>query len=145
MKRVVGIIALGLCTAGAFAKLPPLSDDAKAKAAEAAAKTAHADKVGAYKLCQSMDKVAARLSGRRQEGRQGREAGRHAGLHRSGPVCLHAAIAKAAGSRRRALAPGQGQLAAEHQHPRSCGTGSSQEALNASRARGKLAARQQAS
>ena len=59
MKRVVGIIALGLCTACAFAKLPPLSDDAKAKAAEAAAKTAYADKVGAYKLCQSMDKVAA--------------------------------------------------------------------------------------
>ncbi len=59
MKRVVGIIALGLCTGAAFAKLPPLSDDAKAKAAETAAKTAHGDKVGAYKLCQSMDKVAA--------------------------------------------------------------------------------------
>ena len=44
----------------AVAKLPPLSDDAKAKAAEAAAKTAHADKVGAYQLCQSMDRVAAR-------------------------------------------------------------------------------------
>jgi hypothetical protein len=44
----------------AFAKLPPLSDDAKAKAAEAAAKTAHGDKVGAYQLCQSMDRVAAK-------------------------------------------------------------------------------------
>jgi hypothetical protein len=59
MKRVVGIIALGLCTTGVIAKLPPLSDDAKAKAAEAAAKTAYGDKVGAYKLCQSMDRVAA--------------------------------------------------------------------------------------
>jgi hypothetical protein len=58
MKRVVGLIAIGLCT-GALAKLPPPSDDAKAKAAEAAAKTAYADKVGAYKLCQSMDRVAA--------------------------------------------------------------------------------------
>ena len=59
MKRVVGLmVAMGLCT-GALAKLPPLSDDAKAKAAEATAKTAHADKVGAYKLCQSMDRVAA--------------------------------------------------------------------------------------
>ena len=59
MKRVVGWIVLGLCASAACAKLPALSDEAKAKAAEAAAKTAHGDKVGAYKLCQSMDKVAA--------------------------------------------------------------------------------------
>lgn len=58
MKRVVGLIVMGLC-AGALAKLPPLSDDAKAKAAEGAAKTAWSDKMGAYKLCQSMDRVAA--------------------------------------------------------------------------------------
>jgi hypothetical protein len=42
----------------AAAKLPALSDDAKAKAAEAAAKTAWTDKVGLYQLCQSMDRVA---------------------------------------------------------------------------------------
>ena len=59
MKRVVGLMVLGLCTAGALAKLPALSDEAKAKAAETAAKTAHGDKVAAYKLCQSMDRVAA--------------------------------------------------------------------------------------
>ena len=41
-----------------LAKLPALADDAKAKAAEAAAKSAWADKVGAYKLCRSMDRVA---------------------------------------------------------------------------------------
>lgn len=41
------------------AKLPPLSDEAKAKAAEAAAKTAHNGKVDAYQLCKSMDQVAA--------------------------------------------------------------------------------------
>lgn len=41
-----------------LAKLPALSDDAKAKAAEAAAKSAWSDKVGAYKLCQAMDRVA---------------------------------------------------------------------------------------
>ena len=40
------------------AKLPPLSDEAKAKAAEAAAKAAWTDKVGLYQLCKSMDKVA---------------------------------------------------------------------------------------
>lgn len=43
----------------AWAKLPPLSDEAKAKAAEAAAKTAHTGKVDAFKLCKSMDQVAA--------------------------------------------------------------------------------------
>ena len=41
-----------------LAKLPALADDAKAKAAEAAAISAWADKVGAYKLCRSMDRVA---------------------------------------------------------------------------------------
>ena len=58
MKRIACLILLGF-SAAALAKLPPLSDDAKAKAAEAAAKTAYGDKVGAYKLCQSMDRVAA--------------------------------------------------------------------------------------
>jgi uncharacterized RmlC-like cupin family protein len=43
----------------AVAKLPAPGDEAKAKAAETAAKTAHAGKVDAYKLCLSMDKVAA--------------------------------------------------------------------------------------
>lgn len=42
-----------------LAKLPPLSDDAKAKAAEAAARTAWTGKVAAYQLCKSEDKVAA--------------------------------------------------------------------------------------
>ncbi len=41
------------------AKLPPPSDEAKAKAAEAAAKAAHGNKVAAYELCRSMDQVAA--------------------------------------------------------------------------------------
>ena len=40
------------------AKLPALSDDAKAKAAEATAKAAWTDKVGLYQLCKSMDRVA---------------------------------------------------------------------------------------
>ena len=43
----------------ALAKLPALSDDAKAKAAEAAAKTAWAGKLDAYQLCKSQDHVAA--------------------------------------------------------------------------------------
>jgi hypothetical protein len=42
-----------------MAKLPPLSDEAKAKAAEAAAKTAHGNKVADFQLCKSREKVAA--------------------------------------------------------------------------------------
>ena len=43
----------------ATAKLPALSDDAKAKASEAAAKTAWNGKIDNYLLCKSQDKVAA--------------------------------------------------------------------------------------
>ena len=43
----------------AGAKLPALTPDAKAKADEAKNKTAWTDKVAAYKLCQSQDRVAA--------------------------------------------------------------------------------------
>ena len=42
-----------------MAKLPALSDEAKAKAAEAAAKTAWSGKVEGYLLCKSQDKAAA--------------------------------------------------------------------------------------
>lgn len=61
MKRLVVFLpalAMALFVAAVGAKLPPLSDEAKAKAGEAASKTAHADKVGAYQLCKSMEKVA---------------------------------------------------------------------------------------
>ena len=53
-------LALGGFTASALAKLPAPSDEAKAKAAEAAAKTAHGDKVAGYKLCLSMNDVSAK-------------------------------------------------------------------------------------
>ena len=55
----VAPVVAAFAVASAFAKLPPLPDDVKAKAAEAANKTAWTDKVGAYQLCQSMDRVAA--------------------------------------------------------------------------------------
>jgi hypothetical protein len=60
MKRVLILSVLAAVAGVASAKLPPLSDEAKAKAAEAAAKAAHTGKVDTYKLCLSMDKVAAR-------------------------------------------------------------------------------------
>ncbi len=53
------VVLASLFSASAMAKLPPLSDEAKAKAAEAAAKTAHGNKVADFQLCKSREKVAA--------------------------------------------------------------------------------------
>lgn len=52
-------LLLATATGSAVAKLPAPSDEAKARAAEAAAKTAHGNKVADYQLCKSMDRVAA--------------------------------------------------------------------------------------
>jgi hypothetical protein len=60
MKAITLFLALGLA-GSAWAKLPAPSDEAKAKAAEAAAKTAHNGKVDAFKLCKSIDRVAAHV------------------------------------------------------------------------------------
>lgn len=57
--RLAAGLAGVLAVAAAQAKLPPLSDEAKAKAAEAAAKTAHGNAVANYQLCQSMERVAS--------------------------------------------------------------------------------------
>lgn len=61
MKKTFLLFALAAVSTAALAKLPtPVLDDAaKAKAEEAKAKTAHAGKVDAYKLCLSMDRAAA--------------------------------------------------------------------------------------
>jgi hypothetical protein len=59
MKKSLFVLsALAICFSAA-AKLPALSDEAKAKAAEAAAKTAHGNKVADFQLCKSREKVAA--------------------------------------------------------------------------------------
>ena len=49
--------ALTLSAGGALAKLPPLDDAAKAKAAVAAAKAAWAGKVDAFQLCRAQDRL----------------------------------------------------------------------------------------
>lgn len=59
MKSIAIFTAALALSVSALAKLPALNDEAKAKAAEAAAKTAHAGKVDAYQLCKSQDKTAA--------------------------------------------------------------------------------------
>jgi len=59
MKKIL-LLVTGLALSGlALAKLPAPSEEAKAKAAEAAAKTAHGNKVADYQLCKSREKVAA--------------------------------------------------------------------------------------
>ena len=59
MKSVIVAALAAVLAPVALAKLPPLSDEAKAKAAEAAAKTAWSGKVDAYQLCRAQDRVAA--------------------------------------------------------------------------------------
>jgi len=53
------LVLASLFSVSAMAKLPAPSDEAKAKAAEAAAKTAHGNKVVDFQLCKSREKVAA--------------------------------------------------------------------------------------
>ena len=59
MKSIALLIAASVLALTAQAKLPPPSDEAKAKAAEAATKAAHAAKVEGFELCKSQDKAAA--------------------------------------------------------------------------------------
>ena len=59
MRKLLIAVLGSVLAASAVAKLPPPSDEAKAKAAEAAAKTAWSGKVEAWQLCKSQDRVAA--------------------------------------------------------------------------------------
>jgi hypothetical protein len=56
---LASVVLASLFSASVMAKLPAPSDEAKAKAAEAAAKTAHGNKVADFQLCKSREKVAA--------------------------------------------------------------------------------------
>jgi hypothetical protein len=59
MRPVLLPVALALLAGAVAAKLPPPSDAAKAKQAEAAAKAAWQAKVDGYELCKAQDRVAA--------------------------------------------------------------------------------------
>lgn len=52
-------VLTALTTTATLAKLPAPSDEAKAKAAEVAAKTAWSGKIDGFLLCKSQDKAAA--------------------------------------------------------------------------------------
>jgi hypothetical protein len=63
MKPIATLMAAALLLAlGAVqAKLPAPSDEAKAKAADAAAKTAWSNKTADFQLCRAQERVAARF------------------------------------------------------------------------------------
>jgi hypothetical protein len=62
-KSLLFVLLAATFGGGALAKLPvpTLDDAAKAKAAEAAAKTAWQGKVDAYQLCKTQDRIAAKF------------------------------------------------------------------------------------
>ena len=59
MKKTLLVLSALAIGFSAAAKLPAPSEEAKAKAAEAGAKTAHGNKVADFQLCKSREKVAA--------------------------------------------------------------------------------------
>lgn len=78
LTMLLGCMALA---ASAWAKLPALNDEAKAKAAEAAAKTAHGNQVANFQLCKSMDRVATGYFA------QAKKAGKAASAATATPAC----------------------------------------------------------
>lgn len=62
MNKFLMAMTLLATSLGSMAKLPPPSDEAKAKAEEAKAKAAHTAKVDAYDLCKSQDRVVAHVN-----------------------------------------------------------------------------------
>lgn len=62
LQHLAAAALLCLLATSAAAKIPPpqLTDEQKAKAAEAAARTAWSNQIASFQLCRSMDKVAVR-------------------------------------------------------------------------------------
>jgi hypothetical protein len=69
--RIVAALVAALSAGILLAKLPPPSDEAQAKAAETAAKSAWTDKMSAYKTCLAIDRTAENY--RRTLAAQGKE------------------------------------------------------------------------
>ena len=69
---VIAVAAAAFAASLAWAKLPALDDQAKAKAAEAAARAKWTDSVASFQLCKAMDRVAAQY--RSQVQAQGKPA-----------------------------------------------------------------------
>ncbi len=65
VSRLTIVLACAFSAQLSVAKLPPPTEEAKAKAAEAAPKTAWSNKVASYQLCQTQDRVAASYRAKR--------------------------------------------------------------------------------
>jgi hypothetical protein len=61
MKKIIAFTIGAFTSASIFAALPPLTPEAQEAKTLADAKTAYGGRVGAYQLCQSMNKVADRF------------------------------------------------------------------------------------
>ena len=70
VKNLFVLALAGLSVVMAFAKLPAASEEAKAKAAEAATKTAWSGKVDAYLLCKAQDRSATNYQANAKKSRQ---------------------------------------------------------------------------
>jgi hypothetical protein len=88
---------LGAFATPALAKLPPAGDEAKAKAAEAAAKAAWGNKVADYQLCKAMDRTASRyLAAMKQAGKDVKPAVETPACVDPGPFAAPAPVAASA-------------------------------------------------
>jgi len=61
MKKIIAFTFCVFASATVFSALPPLTPEAQEAATLAKAKAAYGDKVGAYQLCQSQNRVADRF------------------------------------------------------------------------------------
>jgi hypothetical protein len=95
MQRLLPVLVLAAGASAAFAKLPAPDDAAKAKAAEAAAKTAWQAKVDTYQLCKVQDRLAARYGEKAQAGKASASAAAPA-VKPAAPASAAAAPASAA-------------------------------------------------
>lgn len=66
--RILLCTIVALFATGALAALPPPTEEEKAQAAEITAKNAWTAKVGAYQLCKSTDRIAAKYHAKRKAG-----------------------------------------------------------------------------
>jgi hypothetical protein len=99
MLTVAAMAASGM----ALAKLPPPDEAAKAKAAEAAARTAWQAKVEGYQLCRAQDRVAAVYKKAHPEGSKAAAAGAPAAA--AAPVTTAATASQGGGTPVAAVAP----------------------------------------
>jgi len=90
MKKTLLVVSALALSFSAMAKLPALSDEAKAKAAETAAKTAHGNKVADYQLCKSREKVAAHYY------KTAKSTGAKTNAHTATPACVDPGVYKPA-------------------------------------------------